>query len=610
MTKKELLLETGALIISALLIVTALILQNYQLNNTLIMILFGLAFIIGGFEKAKEGIQETIENKALNVEILMIIAALSAFLVGDFFEGAILIFIFGLSGVLESWTSSKSEKELTNLLNLSPKTALLLKDDAQIEIPIQDLQIGDIVIVKVGAQVPVDGILFEGSTSLDQSPITGESMPIDKQINDSVYAGSINLEKTVLIQTTKDPKDSVLEKIIAFVADAQENKTESHTLIKRIEKYYVYFIIGFALLMMFIPPLFHWLTLAESFRRGIIVLVVGSPCALVASISPAMLSSLSNAARHRLLIKSGRTLEDMVGIKTVAFDKTGTITKGEPEVIHFEVLKQGEPSLRDLIYSIEKQSDHPLAKAITAYLGDVKDLNIETSEVSGHGMSTNYNNSLWKVGRSTKTILDEKLLSFINKGYSMVYISKDDVLIAYFALADTLREQTQNVVQSLKKQKITSVLLTGDHASTAQVIAKEAGIEHVEADLLPQDKVEIIKQIQKQYGKVLMVGDGINDAPALAQADVSVAMGGGTDVSLETADIVFMNNRLDNLPKLVRLAKRMRRITLQNIIFSLSIISLLMITNLFGWMNLPLGVIAHEGSTILVILNSLRLLVK
>ena len=615
MTKKQLIIETSSVMISIIFIIAAFILQHFYDNAWFVVTLFGLSFAIGGYAKAKEGVLATIENKSLNVEILMILAALAAFFVGSYEEGAILILIFSISGVLESYATSKSEKELTSLLKLAPKTAILYEDGNETEVQIQNLKISDQVIVKVGQQVPVDGKIIKGSTSLDQSPITGEYVPVGKHKGDEVFAGSINIEQTIIVETTKSPKDSVVQKIVDFVKEAQDNKTESQTLINKIEKYYVYFVIVFAVGFMFLPPLFGWLDRAESFRRGVVVLVVGSPCALVASITPAMLASLSNAAKKRILIKGGKALENLIGIKAVVFDKTGTITSGVPKVVEIKAIKSENISeIKKIVCAIEKQSNHPLAKAVVEHLKDCEDIKgLETKEISGKGMQATYNDDTWKVGKfdaKSSEHCDRALKSAMQKGYSMIHIIKNDEIVGYIALTDSIRDNVKEVTKALKDQNITPVLLTGDHEATAKIISKEAGIDHFEANCMPEDKVNRIKQLQKDLGKVLMIGDGINDAPALATADVGVAMGAGTDVSLETSDIVFMNNQIENLPQTLLLAKRMRSITIQNIIFSISVIALLMISNVFGLIDLPLGVVAHEGSTILVILNSLRLLFK
>jgi Zn2+/Cd2+-exporting ATPase len=612
--KKAYFYEALLAVISVLLMLVAW-LTSMDGENKLSITAWGLAFLIGGFFKAKQGVEATIKDKSLNVEILMILAALGAFLIGYYGEGAILIIIFSISGVLESYTSSKSEKALTNLLKLAPSTANLVVDGSDHVVDIADLKIGDIVLVKVGEQVPVDGVITKGESSFDQQAITGEFVPVFKNINDDVFAGSINIDGTVYVKTTKDPKDSVVQKIVEFVKSAQENETPTQTTIYKIEKYYVYIVILMAILFMILPPLFGWLSQTDAIYRGIIVLVVGSPCALVASVSPAILSSLSNAARKRILIKGGSYLENLKDLKAVVFDKTGTITTGIPKVMEIKVCEElDHAETLKIILTLEQQSNHPLALAITKHLkDDVKSYkNITSSEVSGRGIEAKINGNLWQIGRFDYQMKSMKISpkEIMASGLSMVPIIKDGYLVGYISLKDTLRDDVKEAMIELKKRGITPIMLTGDHQSAAKQIAAEAAIDEYYSQCFPEDKVHMIKEIKKKYGKVMMIGDGINDAPALQIADIGCAMGTGAAVSIETADIIFMNDKLSNLAKLIDLAKRTRTITTQNIVFSIAIILFLMVSNVFGQIELPLGVVFHEGSTILVILNSLRLLFK
>ena len=615
MTRKLLIIETSFVLISIIFIILGFVFSNISSDSIIVPILFGASFAIGGYAKAKEGILATIKQKSLNVEILMILAALGAFIVGDYSEGAILILIFSISGVLESYATSRSEKALTSLLKLAPETALLFENGQEKEVLVSELKIGQKVIVKVGQQVPVDGKIVTGATSLNQAAITGEFVPVYKDTNDNVFAGSINIESTIVVETQKDPKDSVVQKIVDFVKDAQHNKTKSQSFIDKFEKYYVYVVIVMAILFMVVPPLFNWWTPEYAFNRGVIVLVVGSPCALVASITPAMLSSLSNGARHRILIKGGNPLESLIGLRAIVLDKTGTITSGVPKVVKIEVIDElDREDILSILYTLESQSGHPLAKSIVSFL-DTKYMkeSIKTSEVSGRGMEATIDGDLWQIGRFDSEIhkdLLEKLDRCNSLGHSNVAIIKNSVTVGFVALMDTIRDHAKAVMTELKQMGIKTVLLTGDNNFTANAIAKEAGIESFESNCFPEDKVTRVKELQKSLGKVMMVGDGINDAPALAIADVSVAMGTATDVSLETSDIVIMNDKLENITRIIKLSKRMRKITLQNIIFSTTVILFLLISNVFGMIELPTGVVAHETSTILVILNSLRLLLK
>ena len=611
MRKLNVLFEAIAVGIATILIIIAYILDLSPREGNLVELLYGFAFLIGGFAKAKEGIIATIENKSLNVEILMILAAIGAFIVGEFFEGAILIFIFAVSGVLESYATQQSEKNLTALLKLAPKTANKLDGDTITEVPIDTIVVGDLVVVRVGEQVPVDGIIIKGITSLDQQAITGESMPRQVFMKDQVYAGSINLEAQIIVETAKDPSASVMQQMVDLVEKAQEEKSPSQTKLDRFEMWYVYVVIGMAIAMMILPPIFGIYDQQTAFYKGIVILVVGSPCALVASISPAMLASLSSAAKMNILIKSGKYLETLHTIDLVIFDKTGTITTGKPEVQNV-IAAMDYPlyPLTSIIANMEKQSTHPLAKAIVDHFYITSSLDLETNEIPGRGLEATYENKLYQIGRfeSQADHYLEKRASYLQKqGQTIVWIHVDDKQVAFISLKDTIRKQAVEMIDYLNLRDIDTLMLTGDQSETAHNIANTVGIKRYIANCFPKDKLDIIKHNQ-HHKKVLMVGDGLNDAPALTQANLGIAMGTGTDVSLETADMIIMNDDLSSIPYLFRLSKKMKMITTQNITFALSVIILLLISNVFFELALPLGVIGHEGSTILVILNSLRLL--
>lgn len=572
---------------------------------------WGFAFFIGGIAKAIEGFKSTIAEKSLNVEFLMIAASLAAFITGEFAEGAILIFIFAVSGVLEEFANSQSEKALTSLLKVAPRTAIKLVNGVEKTVEISQLEVGDLVMVKMGQQVPADGKVFKGSASFNQASITGEFLPVFKNEGDSVFAGAINIDASLVIQVTKDPSESVVQKMIAFVKQAQEDKTKSELTITLFEKIYVYFVILLSISVIFLPPYLGWLGQEEAFRRGIIVLVVASPCALVASITPAVLSTLSHAARKGILIKGGKHLEKMKGINIVAFDKTGTITSGKPKVSQWTVFSEDTSQIEDILVSIEKKSTHPLAKAIVQYFDKATVIDLETKEIPGQGLIATIKKDTWKVGRFTyqeEQVVEKQLKVIKLKGHTMVYVIKNEKLVAVITLKDTIRPNIIEAMKAIKEFKITPVMLTGDNQATAQLVASEVGIDKFYSDCMPEDKVKVIQDYRKEGRQVLMIGDGINDAPSLVSANIGVSMGDGTDVSLETADIVMMNNDLRNIPYLMKITKKMNTIVLQNVVFSISVITLLLVTNLFGLVDLTYGVFGHEVSTILVILNSLRLL--
>lgn len=606
--------ETIFAALGVVFILLGIIAQNVLNEHVIVAVLFALAFIVGGYYKAKEGVLNTLKERHLNVEMLMIIAALAAFIIESYFEAAILIIIFSISGVMESFANKKSEKELKSLLSLAPQTAVLYKEGEEETVSLDAVEKNDVLIVKVGEQVPVDSVIQRGQTGVDQSAITGEFVPAPKQEGDTVYAGAINMEGTIIVRAVKSPGDSVIQKIIKFVEDAQNDQPSKASAIDRFERVYVYVVVAMALAFMIIPPLTGLLPLEEALYRGIIVLVVGSPCALVASIAPAVLSALSNASRKHILIKGGSILETMPAIDVVLLDKTGTITTGTPEVHAIHVHDIDSSYAERLLYSMERQSNHPMARAITKHLEGTDTLKeIETKEVPGSGMEASIDGRHYKVGRFEAvmpTPLQALTKSEQDAGKSSVNLIEDGRVVAVVLLSDTIRKDAVETIAYLNANDIMPVMVSGDTEASARGIAREVGIETIHGQCMPQDKVTIINQYKHEGRTVMVIGDGINDAPALQVADVAIAMGTATDVSLETSDIVFIDDALNNLSHVMRLAKRLRTTMTMNIALSISVIALLLMGNVFGLITLPFGVLAHELSTIFVILNSLRLLIK
>jgi Cd2+/Zn2+-exporting ATPase len=410
----------------------------------------------------------------------------------------------------------------------------------------------------------------------------------------------------------KDPTQSIVSKMIALVKRAQEEKTKSEKQISIFEKIYVYFVILLSLFVIFATPILGWLPQDEAFRRGVIVLVVASPCALVASISPALLSTLSHAAKKGILIKSGKYIDKLRTIDVVAFDKTGTLTTGRPRVV--EVIfenKSDEIQCMPLVVSAERSSNHPLAKAIAKHFNQVKDLTPTIKEIPGRGIEVSHQGMHLQIGKFPYIVSDtfKPIYEAItNAGKTTVNVICEQKLLGFIALQDTVRPEVVDAVNQLIKLGIEPVMITGDKEETAKAIANQMNIPTVHANCLPQEKVDVIERYRNQGKHVLMIGDGINDAPSLASASIGVSMGDGTDVSLETADIVMMNNNLSNIPYLLTLSKHTQAIILQNVIFSISVIFILLLSNIAGLIVLRFGVLGHELSTILVIMNSLRLL--
>ena len=578
------------------------------------------AYVIGGYAKAKEGITETIKSRKLNVEILMILAAIGSAIIGYWVEGAILIFIFAMSGALETYAMNKSHREISALMELQPEEAWLVRGGFEpIKVAVSELTPGDHVLVKPGERIPVDGVIFKGQSTIDEAAITGESMPVTKEVGTDVFAGTVNLNGTLTIKVTKRSDETMFQKIIKLVESAQSEKSPSQQFIERFESIYVKIVLIVVLLMLFVPHYAFGWDWSTTFYRAMVLLVVASPCALVASVMPATLAAISNGARNGILFKGGIHLEHIGNIKLLAVDKTGTLTEGTPVVTDFIVREDvtTEDALA-VLATIEGQSTHPLAQAISRYANEqeialLKDVSIK--DIPGHGIEGIVNNIKYKVGKPDFVVREEAenfsngaLNRLAAEGKTVIFIRDDNGILALAAMKDTVREEAKKAVNALKNHGIHVVMLTGDNEHTAKVIAKEAGVSDYVAECLPETKVEYIKKYNKQYEQVGMVGDGINDAPALATASVGIAMGDGTDVALETADIVLMKNNLTKIEYAIRMSRKMQRIVKQNMFFSISVIILLVISNFFQAINLPLGVIGHEGSTILVILNGLRML--
>lgn len=606
-------------IFSGVLILIGWLLQRQGVENIAIP-LFIAAFVIGGFAKAKEGIEDTIAEKNLNVELLMIFAAVGSAIIGHWLEGSILIFIFAVSGALETYTMNKSQRELSALMSLQPEEATLLIDGVEKVVPVSQLGLNDLIIVKPGERIPADAVIVTGRTSIDQSAITGESMPVEKNIQDEVFAGTVNGSGSITLKVTKKSSETLFQKILQLVQSAQSEKSPSQQFIERFEGTYVKVVLITVALMMFLPHYIIGWSWSETIYRALVLMVVASPCALVASIMPATLSAISNGARNGLLFKGGVHLEQLSKIKVVALDKTGTLTRGAPAVTDV-VIADGvnEEEFYQAVYTIESQSNHPLAKAIVKHILQENErlerIAVSVHEQSGFGVGAIINNTEWKIGKAdfvnkdlTNSFHSNIGQTLSKQGKTVVYIKQGNEIAGLIALKDVIRDETITAIESLRNEGIKTIMLTGDSRGTAEAIAEESKVDGFVAECLPEDKVNEIKKLEKESGSVAMVGDGINDAPALATASVGVAMGEGTDVALETADVVLMQNDLTKLTKAVQLSKKMNRIVKQNIVFSMVVIALLICSNFLQILDLPLGVIGHEGSTILVILNGLRLL--
>lgn len=579
------------------------------------------AYIIGGYESTKEGLQTLKEEKELDVDLLMIVAALGAAFLGlwqqDYYlliDGAILILIFAISGALESFAMERTERNIRNLMALTPDTARVMVNGQEQEISINKLQVGDLVLVKPGELIPTDGIIMEGETTVNQAPITGESAPVDKTMGDEVFAGSLNGNGVLRIRVDNPPESSLIQRVIRLVEQAQTEAPPSQQFIESFERGYAKVIVVVGLLLAILPPLLLGWDWETTIYRSLIFLVVASPCALMASIMPTLLSGIAHGARQGILFKNGTQLEMIGKVKAIAFDKTGTLTTGKLRVN--EIIPQPgytENQVLQLAAALESCSEHPIGQAITQTAQN-RNLTWQTAvnvqAQTGLGIVGEVEGKQVIVGKSA--FLHQKIGEWTetNSDDTAVWVAVAGQVIGCITVADTIRPAAAEMVQHLKQLGIEQiVMLTGDNERTAFKVAKNLGIDGVYAELLPEDKLTVIKNLQQKYQNVAMVGDGINDAPALALATVGIAMGGtGSDVALETADIVLMADNLEKLPQAIKLGRRANRIVKQNITFALSFIFLLLLANFAGNINMPLGVIGHEGSTVLVTLSGLRLL--
>ena len=589
------------------------------------------AYVIGGFENARDGVKTLWQEWELDVDLLMIVAALGAAILGfwqqDYYllvDGAVLILIFAISGALENIAMHRTERNIRSLMQLTPDTARLLKQGQETIIPTEQLQIGDRVLVKPGEMFPTDGIIQEGFSTVNQAPITGESIPVEKQIDDEVFAGTINGNGALTVELHKSPEGSLIHRVIQLVEQAKTSQPPSQKFLEQFERGYARVIVLMGVGLATLPPLFLAWDWETTIYRALIFLVVASPCALMAAIMPTLLSGIARGARTGILFKDGTQLETIGQVSAIAFDKTGTLTTGQLQVTQVvPALGTSQEELLQIAASLESYSEHPISQAIlqAAQAENIPLLSaIDVQAKVGQGISGQIQGQTVIIGKKQfvfdhptielDTAFHEKSAYLEAQGDSVIWVVQAQRLLGGLAVADQVHPQAPKLLARLKAMDIaTTVMLTGDQLSTAKTVAEAVGIDRVYANLLPEDKVKLIQQLQQQNHTVAMVGDGINDAPALAQASVGIAMGAiGSDVALETADIVLMADDLGKLEQAIYIGQKSQRIIKQNITLALTSIIVLIIANFFGELTLPAGVFGHEGSTLLVTLNGLRLL--
>ncbi|MCG7336758.1 cadmium-translocating P-type ATPase [Sporosarcina sp. ACRSM] len=613
--------ENVVTILSFLFLLAGTILSfRYAETHPAAIGLFAISIVVGGANMFKTGLRNLIRFD-FDMKTLMTIAIIGAAIIGEWREGAVVVFLFAISEALEAYSMNKARQSIRQLMDIAPSSAFVRRGNEVVELETEDIVVGDILIVKPGQKIAMDGTVLKGTSTVNQAAITGEAVPVLKKTGDDVFAGTLNEEGALEVTVTKLVGDTTIAKIIHLVEEAQAEKAPSQKFVDRFAKYYTPAIIVVAFLVAIVPPLLggEW---HAWIYQGLAVLVVGCPCALVVSTPVAIVTAIGNAARQGVLIKGGVHLEETGHLTAIAFDKTGTLTKGYPEVTEF-IVRQGmdRQSLLCSIAAVESLSQHPLAKAIVNYADQQGAERLEATgfqSVTGKGAYAKIAHQTVYIGslswiQELASVPEEVLqqaAALQQEGKSVMAVVLDGEYSALLAVADPIRAESGEVLKELKEIGIRhTVMLTGDHPTTAKAIAEKLGVTDVRAGLMPEDKLVYIKQLNEQYGRVAMVGDGINDAPALAAASVGIAMGGaGTDAALETADIALMADDLGKLPYSIKLSRKTLRIIKENIMFALGLKIVALLLIIPGWLTLWIAIFADMGATLLVVLNSLRLL--
>src|SRR5699024_5968843 len=558
-----------------------------------------------------------------DMNTLMTIAIIGAALIGQWTEAAVVVILFAISEALERYSVDKARESIESLMKIAPKEALIRRGNEEMSVHVDDIVVGDIMIVKPGQKLAMDGTVIKGISTLNQAAITGESIPVTKTVDDEVFAGTLNEEGFLEVKVTKRVEDTKISKIIHLVEEAQAERAPSQAFVDRFAQYYTPAIVVLAFLIAVVPPVLFNADWNLWVYQGLAILVVGCPCALVISTPVAVVTAIGNAAKNGVLIKGGLYLEEAGTLNTIAFDKTGTLTKGVPSVTDIIAYDGNENDLLRITAAIEKNSQHPLASAI---IRKAEESNLNFNEllvedfqsITGKGVKATVNNTLYYVGspnlftelHSDIDIQKEQEIAQLQEqGKTVMVLGTDQKILFLIAVADEIRESSPEVISKLNNIGIETVMLTGDNEKAATEIGQQIGVSDIQADLLPEDKLKFINELRKNNKSVGMVGDGVNDAPALAASTIGVAMGGaGTDTALETADIALMSDDLRQLPYTIKLSRKALTIIKQNITFSLVVKLIALLLIIPGWLTLWIAIFSDIGATLLVTLNSLRLL--
>lgn len=604
----------------------------FAFTDFYLIIGYGISFFFGSFFTIQEAFYKLFKGK-FEIDFLMIVAACGAAFLGKWAEGALLLFLFSLGHALEHYALGKAQKAISALGKLTPNVALRKKGKIVEQIPVESLKVGDVILVKAHEQIAADGLVVAGKSSVNQAPITGESMPIDKQaierigtesfekISDKhrVFAGTLNGSSPLEVRVLRIAAHSTVARMIQMVSEAQAKQSPTQRFTKRIENYYVPTVLILVVLLCFVFLLGNE-SFSASLYRAITVLVASSPCALAISTPGTVLSGIARGAQKGVLFKGGGALEDLGSVGAIAFDKTGTLTEGKPQVVEVIAHKIAEKQLLSLALSLELFSSHPLAGAIVKYARKlVQPIEVSQDSVNvieGKGIEAIVGDEKIQLGRlsslnlAVPDAIKEKVLAFEQVGYTLVGLSSEEQFLGVIALIDKPKTAAMAMLEDLRALGIEQlVMLTGDQQAVANTVGKELGIKEVLGDLYPEDKVQAIQELTERYGKTAMIGDGVNDAPAMASSTVSIAMGAaGSDVALETAEIALLSDNIGQLPFAVGLSRKTKKIIKQNLCISLGSIALLIPMAIFNITGIGVTILLHEGTTILVIVNALRLL--
>jgi Cd2+/Zn2+-exporting ATPase len=582
---------------------------------------FVLALVAGGIPTVRRA-WVSVRALSLDIHVLMVVAVLGAIALRDFFEAATVVFLFALAQLLESYSVERARRAIRALMSIAPKEAIVLRDGVEVRLPIAKVTVGDLVLVRPGEQIAIDGEVVRGETEVDQAPVTGESVPVCKAPGDEVFAGTINGTGALEVAVTRTARDSTISRIIHLVEQAQSQRAPAQAFVDRFARVYTPIVIGLALLVMFAVPLALSQPVTDWVYRGLVLLVISCPCALVIATPVSVVSAIAAAARRGVLIKGGLHLERTGAVRCVAIDKTGTVTHGQPEVK--DVVAFGETSARAVIQAaaaIESRSEHPIGRAIVRH-ADREGVDVAASDgfraIPGRGAEATVNgragvlgnHRLFEERRLCTPHLHDHLDSMTGRGRTPVMLALDGEAVGMLGVADQVRAHVRDAIVQLRAHGVRHVvMLTGDHAATARGVADEIGVDEVRAELLPEDKVRAIEQLRARYGAVAMIGDGINDAPALAAADVGIAMGvAGSHAALETADIALMADELLKVPFAIRLSRRALAIIKANVAFAVGIKLVFFGLAVAGQATLWMAVVADTGASLVVVANALRLL--